>query len=407
MQIFTESVALGVDINGQLVKAQLEKLSSDPTGSEARIYWNTSSLVPKIYNGTSWLSLYINGATGLFADGSVTAPSIAFNSDADGTGTGLYRVGANNLGFAANGVAVGNISSVGTATFGSTSGGDGNTHLFQSNGNTNLKVDSNGTNKDAAITIDNSTNNSATVSTLRYETAGSLRWSLRSGQGFTNGGTITADAIEFANASGTTAFSIAQSGLVTAGAITHSGTLTSGNTGSVANQTFSTSDTGSDMMTLRNYSTSTSSDVRSLLQLVKGSTTNTSSQRFVRFLINATGTESGLITANGASQVTFTTNSDRRLKKNIKPLGTQLAKIRALKPSEFDYRDGSGHQVGFIAQDVQKVYPDIVTTNEETGMLTVAGLSKSDARLIKALQELADKLDALEAEFSNYKETHP
>ncbi len=43
-----------------------------------------------------------SGAVG-FADGSVTAPSIAFTSDVDGTGTGFYRSAANSIAFTTNG----------------------------------------------------------------------------------------------------------------------------------------------------------------------------------------------------------------------------------------------------------------------------------------------------------------
>ena len=42
-----------------------------------------------------------SGGTGLFADGTVAAPSISFLADQD---TGIYRIGANNLGVAAGGV---------------------------------------------------------------------------------------------------------------------------------------------------------------------------------------------------------------------------------------------------------------------------------------------------------------
>jgi len=66
----------------------------------------------------------------------------------------------------------------------------------------------------------------------------------------------------------------------------------------------------------------------------------------------------------------------------------------SLRPVEFDYKDGSGHQIGFIAQEVQEVYPDIVSENSE-GYLTVSGLSKMESRLIKAIQELKAENDAL------------
>lgn len=49
----------------------------------------------------------------LLPDGAVGAPSAAFTSDADGTGTGLYRVAANQLGLSANGILQGGASTSG------------------------------------------------------------------------------------------------------------------------------------------------------------------------------------------------------------------------------------------------------------------------------------------------------
>ena len=66
----------------------------------------------------------------------------------------------------------------------------------------------------------------------------------------------------------------------------------------------------------------------------------------------------------------------------------------ALRPVEFDYKNGSGHQIGFIAQEVQEIYPDIVGENAE-GYLTISGLSKMESRLIKAIQELQAQITEL------------
>ncbi len=46
-----------VTVNGQLKKAQLEKLSADPTGSTARVYYNTTDNVAKYYNGSAWKTI--------------------------------------------------------------------------------------------------------------------------------------------------------------------------------------------------------------------------------------------------------------------------------------------------------------------------------------------------------------
>lgn len=124
----------------------------------------------------------------------------------------------------------------------------------------------------------------------------------------------------------------------------------------------------------------------------------TTSQVFVKFILNNITNGSGQINANGASAVAFGTWSDSRLKENISDLPPQLDNILALRPCEFDYieSEGGGHQIGFIAQDMQQVYPDAVGERAD-GMLTITAWSKTEARLVKAIQELSAKLDAAEA----------
>jgi len=135
------------------------------------------------------------------------------------------------------------------------------------------------------------------------------------------------------------------------------------------------------------------------LYLAKYDNNTTTSQIFVRFSVNNELTASGQINANGANSAAFGSFSDRRLKENIVDLPSQLANICSLRPVEFDYKDGSGHQIGFIAQEIQEVYSDVVATGENE-MLTVTGWSKTEARLVKAIQEL-------KAEFDAYKASHP
>ena len=76
----------------------------------------------------------------------------------------------------------------------------------------------------------------------------------------------------------------------------------------------------------------------------------------------------------------------------------------ALRPVEFDYieSEGGGHQIGFVAQEVQNVYPDLVGKRSDE-MLLVSDLNKNDARLIKAIQELNAKVETLQAEVAALK----
>lgn len=47
-------IAAALPVYGELKAALLEKLGSDPTSTEARIYYNTGSHAPKYYNGSAW-----------------------------------------------------------------------------------------------------------------------------------------------------------------------------------------------------------------------------------------------------------------------------------------------------------------------------------------------------------------
>jgi hypothetical protein len=98
------------------------------------------------------------------------------------------------------------------------------------------------------------------------------------------------------------------------------------------------------------------------------------------------------------SQTAWAYGSDKRLKENINYIETGLEKILALKPAKFDYIDGSKDNIGWIAQDVQKVIPEavLVNTNDERGYLSL----KSDfivPYLVKAIQEQQALITSLQA----------
>ena len=149
-----------------------------------------------------------------------------------------------------------------------------------------------------------------------------------------------------------------------------------------------------------------STDASPCIDFRKGSATTTTAQVFTRFFTSAGAVATGSITANGVSSATFTAYSDKRLKENIVDLPSQLSNIMALRPVEFDfkgYENGEGHQLGFIAQEVQEIYPDLIGEGTD-GMLTLSDMNKNDARLIKCIQELkaiidtqATRIAALEA----------
>ena len=64
------------------------------------------------------------------------------------------------------------------------------------------------------------------------------------------------------------------------------------------------------------------------------------------------------------STLYVTTPSDRKLKENIKSIGPSLYKILSLTGVEFDFIENKTHHVGFIAQDVELIIPEVVQNNK-------------------------------------------
>lgn len=105
---------------------------------------------------------------------------------------------------------------------------------------------------------------------------------------------------------------------------------------------------------------------------------------------------------NGTAAGTSWTNlSDRRFKKNITPINSALDTVEKLQGVTFDWRVGEfkdrnfpeGKQVGFIAQEVEKIIPEVVTTDKQ-GYKGVE-YANITAVLVEAVKELSHKIDAL------------
>jgi len=133
--------------------------------------------------------------------------------------------------------------------------------------------------------------------------------------------------------------------------------------------------------------------------------------------INNSGTGYYLCDTSGViSYGSSCASSDRRLKQNIVPLHDALTKITQLQGVSFDFKDpakyGKGHQIGLIAQDVEKIFPQLVNTNPD-GLKSIT-YEKMTAPLIEAVKELkadndSDKaaIESLRQDFEAYRRAHP
>ena len=125
--------------------------------------------------------------------------------------------------------------------------------------------------------------------------------------------------------------------------------------------------------------------------------TTTSDVRFDSIGVNtaAPGT-SGVIRA--ANDIVAFYSSDERLKDNISNIPNALEKVESLRGVEFDWNDNQevyeGHDIGVIAQDVEKVLPEIVE-NRDNGYKAVK-YEKLTAVLIEAVKELSARVKELE-----------
>jgi hypothetical protein len=90
-------------------------------------------------------------------------------------------------------------------------------------------------------------------------------------------------------------------------------------------------------------------------------------------------------------------SSDERLKDNITPIDDPLAKVLSISGNTFDWNDNSnksGHDVGLIAQEIEKVLPEAVTTRDN-GYLAV-DYHKVVPLLVEAIKEISSKVESLE-----------
>ena len=119
----------------------------------------------------------------------------------------------------------------------------------------------------------------------------------------------------------------------------------------------------------------------------------------------STPTTTGLIRAT--NDVVAFYSSDERLKANKTLITESLDKVNQLGGYEFDWipvkgiHENEGHDIGVIAQEVEKIFPEIVTTRDN-GYKAVK-YEKLTAVLIEAVKELTNKVKSLEDEINKLK----
>jgi hypothetical protein len=86
--------------------------------------------------------------------------------------------------------------------------------------------------------------------------------------------------------------------------------------------------------------------------------------------------------------------SDARLKENVEPITNALSDVTQLEGVSFDWKDTGTRGHGFIAQQVEPILPDVVQTDEETGIKSINYVGMI-GHLVEAIKELKAEIEEL------------
>lgn len=102
----------------------------------------------------------------------------------------------------------------------------------------------------------------------------------------------------------------------------------------------------------------------------------------------------GLIKTTSLTTQNLTQTSDARKKENVVSIEDGLSAIEKLRPVTFDWKEDGKSDIGFIAQEVREVYPELVADNGSHLSVAYTGIV---APLVRAVQQQQEMIRALEA----------
>jgi hypothetical protein len=103
------------------------------------------------------------------------------------------------------------------------------------------------------------------------------------------------------------------------------------------------------------------------------------------------GTASG--NAGSIRAYAYYYGSDKKLKKDIRPIKQALEKIKKIEGIKFKWKQNNEESIGLIAQDVEKVFPEIVNTPKNSHKSIQYG--NLVAPIIEAIKELSNDFETV------------
>ena len=112
------------------------------------------------------------------------------------------------------------------------------------------------------------------------------------------------------------------------------------------------------------------------------------------------GDSGNILNPGGQIDGDFNDTSDRVLKENIVSLSETTEDVKKLNPVSFNWKRSGKKSLGFIAQEVEEIYPDLVNNEEGSKVIKTAGIVSV---LTKTVQELIEKVEAQQEEINKLK----
>jgi len=75
--------------------------------------------------------------------------------------------------------------------------------------------------------------------------------------------------------------------------------------------------------------------------------------------------------------------SDERLKRDVHTISESIDRVLELRPTEFVWKDNNKQDIGFIAQEVEELLPEVVETSK--GFIDTDGEQENEIKDMKTI----------------------
>jgi hypothetical protein len=110
---------------------------------------------------------------------------------------------------------------------------------------------------------------------------------------------------------------------------------------------------------------------------------------------------------NGKGQANaWITYSSRRWKTNIRPIEDALAKVSKLQGVYYDWKpeQGGKHDIGFVAEDVGKVVPELVSWEADGKNASGMDYARVNALLVEAIKQQQKQIEDQQRQIDELRE---